>query len=410
MSLQPLSLFIHAWRNLWRNPRRAWITLAAVTANTAVLIATYALMHGLMTHAVDNATNLVTGQAEVHAPGYLARRSLYATVEGWRESVARMEARGALCAPRSFGFGLLARGNKSAGARMWGVDPAAEQRAFTLHRHVETGGFLSTVPQNGVLLGRKLAKSLNAGVGDELVVVVQAADGSLGNDLFHVTGILKAVGEEMDRSAALLNREDFARLFALPDRVHEIAANSLGAMTPDQVGAIAWAASPGMEVKTWRELMPTLSDMVNFFDAAMVIFGGVFLLAGGLGVMNTMLMATFERMREFGIMKALGASPWRIVRDVAAEAVVLGAVSAAAGALVGLAGSWYLKVHGIDTTAFAGQYAVAGVAFDPVWKAVITPRGVWWPVASMTAVSFLASLYPAALAARLDPVKAIHHV
>ncbi|MFH1885875.1 MAG: FtsX-like permease family protein [Pseudomonadota bacterium] len=403
-------LFIHAWRNLWRNPRRAWITLAAVTANTAVLIATYALMHGLIVHAVDNATNQVTGEVQVHAPEYLSRRSLYATIPDWKQAVARMEEKGVMCAPRSYGFGLIARGNKSAGARMWGVDPKAETRAFTLHRHVEHGGFLSQTPKNGVVLGRKLARSLNAGVGDELVVVVQAADGSLGNDLYYVTGILKAGGEETDRSAAILHQADFARLFALPGRAHEIAANTLGAMTPDQVAQIARAAAPDMEVKTWRQLLPTLSDMVNLFDGAMVIFGSVFLLAGGLGVMNTMLMAAFERMREFGIMKALGASPWRIVRDVAAEALVLGALSAGAGAILGLAGSWYLTIHGIDTSAFAGNYTVAGVAFDPVWKAVITPRGVLFPVVAMTVISFLASLYPAALAARLDPVRAIHHV
>jgi putative ABC transport system permease protein len=135
--------------------------------------------------------------------------------------------------------------------------------------------------------------------------------------------------------------------------------------------------------------MPEVSDMVNLFDAFIWIFGLIFLLAAGMGVMNTMLMATYERIREFGILKALGATPWGIIRDVAAEALVLAAVGTVLGTIVGLAGSYYLQEVGI-------------------WRATISFKMVLIPVVLMLIIGLVASLYPAALAARLDPVRAIH--
>jgi ABC-type antimicrobial peptide transport system permease subunit len=154
--------------------------------------------------------------------------------------------------------------------------------------------------------------------------------------------------------------------------------------------------------------MPEVSDMVNLFDAFIWIFGLIFLLAAGMGVLNTMLMATYERIREFGILKALGATPWRILRDVAAEALLLAALGTVLGAVLGLAGSYYLQEVGLDLSIFAGTYSVGGVAFDPIWRATISLEMVFIPVVLMLIISLVASLYPAALAARLDPVRAIH--
>ena len=398
----------YGWRNLWRNTRRTCITLAAVCLSTAILMASYGLMDGLMQHAVSNATNLVVGEVQVHAQGYLADHSIYKALNEPDLILRAAKQKNVAAAPRRYGYGLVAVGTKSAGARFWGVEPASERTTFDLAQHLQEGRFLSETTQRGVVLGQKLARSLQAQIGSEIVVVVQAADGSLGNDLYTVTGILKAAGDSIDRNAALIHAADFVELFVSGERIHEVALNSRGMVSPEGLTALLSIAAPEEEIKSWRQLMPEVSDMINLFDAFIWIFGLIFLLAAGMGVMNTMLMATYERIREFGILKALGATPWGIIRDVAAEALVLAVLGTALGTILGLAGSYYLQEVGLDLSIFAGTYSVGGVAFDPIWKATISPKMVYIPVVLMLIIGLVASLYPAALAARLDPVKAMH--
>jgi ABC-type lipoprotein release transport system permease subunit len=398
----------YGWRNLWRNTRRTLITLTAVTLSTAILIASYGLMEGLMEHAISNATNLVVGEVQVHAPGYREDYSIYKALKRPDLILRAAKEKNVAAAPRRYGYGLVAVGTKSAGARFWGVEPDLERTTFDLAKHLQEGRFLAQTSQRGMVLGQKLARSLQAKIGSEIVVVVQAADGSLGNDLYTVTGILKAVGDSIDRNAAIIHAADFAELFVSGDRIHEVALNSRKRLPLEKLKELLSVAAPEEEIMSWRQLLPEVSDMVNLFDVSMLIFGLIFLLAAGMGVMNTMLMATYERIREFGVLKALGATPWRIIRDVATEALVLAALGSLLGTIFGLAGSYYLQEVGLDLSIFAGTYSVGGVAFDPIWRATMSAKMVYLPVGLMLVIGLLASLYPAALAARLDPVKAIH--
>jgi ABC-type lipoprotein release transport system permease subunit len=397
----------HAWRNLWRNGRRTAITLTTVALATAVLIVIRALMAGMMRDAIRNATDLGMGEVQIHAPGWLRDPTLHAALPDPEGIAAVARARGVAAAPRALGSALLAHGVKSSGALMWGVEPAREREAFSLARHVDRGAFLAAAPGRSVVLGRKLARILDVDVGSELVVVVQGADGSLGNDLFTVTGVLKSVGDAFDRSAALVHRADFAELFVAEGLVHELALTSRGRLPLDTVAEVATAAAPGQEVRTWRQLVPALSDMLGMADAALWIFGGIFFVAAGLGVLNTMLMATHERVREFGLVKALGASPARILRDVAVEALILAVTGTALGAAAGVAAARALEVHGIDTSALAGDLSFAGVAFDPVWRAALSPAELVVPIVVMWLAAVVAALWPGFLAARLDPVRAM---
>ncbi len=399
-----------AWRNLWRNRRRSAITVAAVSLNTMILITTYSLMSGFLNQTVRNATQLVTGEAQLHAPGYLADRSLYKTLAHPETVLQSLRERSIDAAPRTYGYGLVSQGTKSAGGLFWGVEPTLEKKTFSLAGHLAEGTFLSRSPDKSLVLGKKLARSLNARVGSQIVVLVQAADGSLGNDLFTVQGILKSVNEGVDRSAAIMHLDDFRRLFVMPEGVHEIAVNTRGSIPLDRLTEIISGLAPHAEVKTWRQLMPTLSDMIQLSGASMALFGAIFFIAAGLGVMNTMLMATYERAHEFGLLKALGASPWRIVRDVTVEAWLLACVATAFGAISGLGASYALEKFGLDTSSFAGETALAGIVFDPVWRAAVSVDAVLRPIVIMWIVCILAALYPAAMSARLDPVKSMHQV
>lgn len=398
-----------AWRNLWRNTRRTALTLGAVVLGTAILVMVNGLTQGMMVGAIRNATDLLAGEAQVHAHGWLADRAMHQVVSHPERVLAAADAAGIGAAPRSYAFGLAAHDTRSAGAMLWGVDPGRERATVDLAKHVASGTWLDETPARGAVVGRKLAKSLGVNVGDELVVVVQAADGSLGNELFSVTGILGGVGEAIDRNAAIVHRADWDELLVGGGRVHEVVLNSRGTLSLEALQALAERAAPEADVRTWKRLMPMLSDMLGMMDASMLIVGTVFGLAAGLGVMNTMLMATWDRMPELGVLKAIGTTPWRIARDVAAEAVVLGLLGTFIGAALGGAGTWWLERHGIDTRGL-GETSMAGVPFDPIWRAVLTPSALLDPIVLMTLTCLVAALYPAMLAARLEPVRAMTRV
>jgi len=406
-----MNTFRIGWRNIWRNGKRTWITVVAIALNTAILIASYGLMQGMMVDMVDNATRMVVGDAQVHAPGYRLDQSMYKSIAEPQKILDAAKQKGIAAAARSYGFGLVSSGAKSAGGIFWGVDPSAEQKSFELAKHIFKGEYLPPGPAKQVVLGKKLAKSLQAEVGSEIVAVVQAADGSLGNELFTVCGILKVAGEKVDRGGAIIHRADFKELFVSGGRIHEIALNAWGKLPPEEVAAAVSLAAGDDEVKTWQQMMPMLGEMVRLFDAAIFIFGMIFFLAAGLGVMNTMLMATYERIREFGVLKALGSTPWRIMKDVSAEALVMAVFSTLIGAAVGVAAGLYFQEYGINLEAMAKDtITFSGVAFNPLWRATLSVKIVMLPVVVMWIICILAALYPAGKAARLNPVRAMTHV
>jgi ABC-type lipoprotein release transport system permease subunit len=405
-----VNVFRIAWRNLWRNWKRTAITFAAVSFSTAVLIASYALMIGWTAAMEKSVTDLSVGEVQVHHPDYRSERSLYDTIEEPRAILDASAEAGIAASARSFGYGLLSSGAKSAGAQFWGVLPEAERAVSDLAVNLLEGEFLSKAPRGSVVLGRKLARSLGAGVGSELVVVVQAADGSLGNELLTVAGILKGVGEGLDRSLALLHRADFEELFVFSGKVHEIVLNSRGAVDPDLAAAAIRPSAGANEVLTWRQMMPTVSQMFDSMIASVLIFGAIFLLAAGVGVLNTMLMATYERIPEFGLVKAIGASPWRILREISVEAIVLGLIGSLAGGAAGILVSLRFQHHPLDLAMFVDQLDFMGIAVSSKVPFALTPACVYGPVLAMWLVSFLAALWPAVRAARMRPVEALTHV
>ncbi len=399
-----------AWRNLWRNWKRTAITFAAVSFSTAVLVASYALMIGWTQVMEKSVTDLSVGEVQVHHPDYRSERSLYDTVENPEMVLEAAAARRIPASARSFGFGLLSSGSKSAGGQFWGVLPEAERAVSDLAANLLEGDYLGPSPQRRVVLGRKLARSLGAAVGTELVVVVQAADGSLGNDIYTVAGILKGVGESLDRSLALIHRQDYEELFVFPGKVHEIVLNTRGAMDPELAAAAILPAAGTNEVITWRRLLPTLAQMFDSMIASVLIFGAIFLLAAGVGVLNTMLMATFERIPEFGLVKAIGASPWRILREISTEAVILGFFGSVAGGAAGVLIALRFERHPLDLTMFVEELNFMGIAVTNEVPFALTPACVWGPVLAMWAASVLAALWPAVRAARMKPVEALTHV
>jgi ABC-type lipoprotein release transport system permease subunit len=405
------------WRNLWRNPSRSLLSIAAVAVACAVLVVVASLREGLVRQTLENGTRLVLGHLQVQDAAFRRDRNLYDTIGGPGGAdvaalLAAVERRTtAPAAPRVVGFGLLSTGERSAGAELLGVDPRREAHVTRVLDAVVAGRGLDGAPPGAVLLGRTLAEELGAAVGDEVAVVTQAADGSLGNELWHVRGILRTGLATLDRSLALVALADLQALTALgPDRIHQVVAR---VPDPEQArlhaeALVADGAVPaGAQVESWETLVPALADyrrLVRGWGWVMVAIVGTF---AGFGVLNTMLMAVLERTHELGVLSALGFRPSRVVAMVLAECAALAAVGIAAGMAVGAAGMLYFVSHGWDLTRWAEGLTVSGVLIDPVLRGAWTWRAMPSIAGALAAIVCAAGLLPALRAARLRPVAAL---
>ena len=398
-----------SWRNLWRNSTRTNVTITAVALCIAILIIFQSLIIGLIGKAVYNTTNLVVGEVQIHAIGYLDDRSIYNSLKNVDKIRAVAKENNIGMVERSYGFGLISSGTKSAGTQFWGIDPESELKYFDFANHIDEGNFLTKTSLKKVVLGNKLARSLAAELGTELVIFVQGADGSLGNELFYVTGILGNVADNIDRGAAIILRDDFDILFSTNNLIHEIALNSKGKLEAEEIQKLMSAKAAGVAVETWKELMPTIAIMTEKMSVFMLtMFSLIFTIAASLGVMNTLVMSTYDRMKEFGIIRAIGATPWLIIRQVSLEAILLTFLASIIGTMIGLSIAIYLQVYGIDISG-KGNLAFGGIVFDPIWRASVSLKSVFLPVVLMMLTSIVASIYPASIAARIKPVEAIHY-
>ena len=398
-----------SWRNLWRNPIRTNVTISAVAICIAILIIFQSMIVGLIEKAKFNTTNLIIGEVQIHAEDYFDDRSIYKSLQNIEEihSVAKENNIGLV--ERSYGFGLISSGTKSAGTQFWGINPESELHHFDFANHIDKGNFLTNTSLKKIVLGKKLASSIAADIGTELVVFVQGADGSLGNELFYVSGILKNMADNIDRGAAMILREDFNILFSTNNLIHEIALNSKGRLESEEIQKLVSAKTTGVDVETWQQLMPTIAMMTEKMIVFMrTLFSLIFGIAASLGVMNTMIMSTYDRMREFGIIRAIGTTPWRILKQVSLEAILMTIFASIIGVVIGLSVALYFQKYGFDVSG-SGNMSFGGVVMDPIWRANVSVGIVFLPVVLMILVSTVASIYPASIAARIKPVDAIHY-
>lgn len=408
-----MNIFTMASRNIWRNTHRTVTTVGAMAFAGALMILYASLLEGFLIVFERNAVGMDTGDVQIHAVSYLDDPDLYKRVENPDEIMKKLEQAGLDAAPRLYGFALAAAGDTSSGVTLRGVDVEKEAEVTVIHNHVMEGRWLDPADPRGVVIGRKLARTLNVDVGSKIVLLSQAADGSMANDLYTVRGVLKSVKEGIDRGGFFMTAGEFRRLMALPEGAHEIAVSRRDeGMKLEEAKGIVEAAAPGLDVRTWRRLNPVVARMLDISDSSMFIMLLITYTAIAMVTLNAMLMSVFERIPEFGVMKAIGVTPWQITLLVFAEAAAQAAIACVLAFALGLAASLYFEAHGLDLTALTGtgMAAVGGVAFDPVWRAEVTAQAVITPLAVLAVIVFIAVIYPGVKAAVINPVRAIHHI
>jgi ABC-type lipoprotein release transport system permease subunit len=399
-----------AYRNLWRNRRRTLLTLAAMVVSVALLVLALGVFSGMIDDLLATTTRLYHGHLVVAAPAYHSHRELYANLP---EDTADLpvlalsgERRGAT--PRLRAFGLLSLGSGSQPVELLGVDPVREPQVTDLDEKLVAGRYLRPGEAGAAVIGSGLARKLGATVGSELVVVTQAADGSIGNDLLTVCGIFTTGDNRYDTRLALMPLPWLQQLLVLDGRIHEVVVAITDPMQAFAAADRLNAALPaGGEARDWGDLLPEMREAIAAFDVSRMIVIGILYLATGLGILNTCFMSVLERTREFGLLLAAGMRPWGLRRLVLLETLFLALFGVAAGLTGGGLLTWYMQAVGLDLSGTITPVTYAGGTILPRLRAVFDPANFLAPAVLLVAVALLAGFLPANRAARLDPVAAL---
>ncbi|MDH3327187.1 MAG: ABC transporter permease, partial [Gammaproteobacteria bacterium] len=314
-----------AWRNLWRNKIRSILTISALGGGLALLILYSALLNGMVKQMADFSTKISSGHIQVHLQAFVDDQDLYATIPWALINKLENDSTDIKISPRLYGAGLASVGDISSGVMLRAVDPEKEKQVTTMLSHIRQGtadlskyDSANGLDRFNVIVGAQFSKNMNISPGDELVLITQASDGSIGNGLFIVSGILKPIEPTFDRSGILLSIEAYNSLMYLESGAHELAIRAdnhdLFTLKNDLSARLSLLQktyptdelSGPIIVRTWKELVPAVSDMIEVSTAAIYILGMIMLGLASMGMMNTMLMAVFERKHEFGILLSLG--------------------------------------------------------------------------------------------------------
>ncbi len=406
-----------AFRNILRNRRRSLLTLMSMGGGFFLLCLTLSMSEGSYSNIINIFTQDHTGHVQIHKGNYLERPSLYKTIDHADALISELEQDETVIgvAPRIYGPSLAYGKNKTFPAQVIGIDPQREAKTTRLENKVKNGSYLTNkLSEDGyfpAMIGYSLAKNLQLTLGDELVLISQGIDGSIANDIFEITAIVGDASsyERMNVYIGLSAMREFLSMqVGEKSQVHELAiilasqsqAKAFALKTQQQLG------NSDLSVQPWQVVESSFYNSMQADKKGSYVSMGIIIFIVSIGVLNTILMGTLERTREFGVLKAIGTRPLAVFNLIMLESFVLAIVSCLIGLVLALPVCIWLASSGIP---MPEPIDMGGIIFDTMlgevsWFVVLLPSVV--VIMSTLLVSFI----PAIRAAQISPLKALQAV
>ena len=399
-----------AWRNLWRNHRRTLIMLLAIVLGTWAMIFMTALMRGMVSQMVADGISVLPGHVQVHHPDYRDDPSIANLIAVSDTELAEEfgSAEFLAWATRIRVPAVITSEYESRGVTLLGVDPLQERGLTFVDYDAVEGRFLESADDSGVVIGRKLATTLNTKVGKRIVLMSQDPENEIADRGFRVVGLFDANVQAYEEAYVFAGKTTTQKMLRVGDQVSELVVigddfRDVEAVYSKTVDLIDGRA----EVKRWIELDAYLGTMLNVMDGFVLVWIIVIFLALSFGLVNTLVMAVFERVREIGLMLALGMRPINILGQIIVESLLLLAIGLAIGTGLAWAAVQPMK-DGVDLSIVGEGMEMWGMS------SVLYPELLLSDVILANVVvlvlGFFASLSPAWRAAQYEPIEAITKV
>jgi len=407
MAIPVKVMSILAWRNLWRNYRRTLIMLLAITVGVWAMIFMTALLRGMVDNMVRTGISVLPGHVQIHAKAYRddpsVSHSLSAPAKALLEVLNGVQVTawtGRVKVPA-----MISSEQDNRGITLLGIDPGGEMALGFDSADVIEGRFLEGPGDRGVVIGKKLMERLETRLGKRVVVMSQDPENNIADRGFRVVGVYEADLESREESFVYAGRDVIQTMLGMGSNVSEIAILGHDYRTPESLAlSIREVVPADQEVLSWLELDPYLSTMMRVMDGFVLVWMVVIFLALSFGLVNTLMMAIFERVREIGLMRALGMRPSAIVYQILVESLMLLTLGLLAGNVLAIGTIIWLK-DGIDVSAVAEGMEMMGAAsvMYPVmeWPDLVLANVV------VIVLGIITSLLPAWRAAQYRPVEAL---
>lgn len=416
MALSQLSLtasvrlyLVLGWRNLWRRPRRSILTFLAIVLGLLLFILTRGIQMGTYEKIIEKAVRTNTGYIQIHKAGYLENHSFEYMIDDASKIIEALgnEPEVAFFTTRINSEALIASDKGTTGTAVIGVDASREFEITTLKTRMKEGRL--PAEEGDIMVGERMAKNLKVGLGDELILIGNGADGSLGADRYYLKGIFATGVADFDSSIAIIGIDDADRLFSMNGGVTEIVIHINDFNRAEELSGrlSSLFSGSGMEVHSWKELLPEMVQMITLDNIGGLVMLWFFFIIVIAVILNTILIATLERVKEFGIMMSLGLRPSQIFGIVMSEAAVLVLM----GTLIGLALSWWIGGYleqnpfglGENVSKQMEEQGLSPLIYTRITAGLLLSWG-----GAIFLCSMLAAVYPALKVSRLSPLKAMH--
>ncbi len=403
------SLYIRlAWRNVLRNKRRTLIAGTAVAFGLAALMFVDAINLSMTKNMVDSATGSFLGEGEISRTGFRKSFEVEFTVNDLPSVLAELknDQRVTHFTPRVMTFGMLASPANNCAIQLVGVDPSTEKYLSEMDDKLVKGKYFAGNDQHDIVIGSKLADLLEVGLGDRVVVTAaQAHTGDLAQEMFRVSGIYFFDADELDKGMALIRIDQAQKMLNLDSQVSMIALDFHDRDIGRRPGDPFWAqySKDGNEAIGWAELVPQLEKVFRLSKISQILVTVILFGVVALGIVNTLFMSLYERMFEFGVMRAVGTRPFSMGRLVVFEALSMAVISSVLGCVLGAALLGLTNFTGIDYSGIEYGGITFTKALYPIWS---VHQFTLYPLLFLVFAAVIA-LYPAIYAARLTPAQAM---
>ena len=397
-----------AWRNVLRNKRRTVLSGLAVGIGLAAMIFVDGLYKGMLESMIRTATDTFLGQAQIHAGGFRNTLEVEKTINRSEDIMKSLRSESLISgfSPRTVSFGMLSSAGGVNSVVLYGIQPETEKHISMLDEALRSGDYLDPEGMGQILIGSKTAETLEVETGDRVVLTVaQAGSGEISQDMFRVSGIFHLGIREADRGMAFINIRQSRDLLALGRATHEITLKFRDINDAGDRSLTFWRrySQAGNEAVGWRDLVPQLDSVIGMTEISNVIISLMVFGIVAITIMNSLFMSLYERMFEFGVLRAVGTRPVNMAIIIFLEAASLSLISIFLGLVLGLTVMQIFSVYGINYKGIE----FAGVTITELIYPVMALRQFTLFPLLIFAFSLIAAIYPAVFAAKLTPARAM---